>query len=69
MRVQAVDYVRDTIGEDIRAVCADKSANEAGLLTYNIDLSATVLAIWNKIYSESREGGSVSTKLMRSFST
>jgi hypothetical protein len=59
MRVQAVDYVRDTIGEDIRAVCADKSVNETGLLTYNVDLSATVLAFWNKIYSESCGGGSV----------
>jgi hypothetical protein len=64
MRVQAIDYVRDTIGEDIKAVCVDKSTNEVGLLTYNLDLSATVLAIWNKIYSESWGKDSPKLKLI-----
>jgi len=69
MRVQAIDYVRETIGEEIRAVCADKSSHEAGLLTYNVDLSATVLAIWNKIYSEVCRGASLSMELTRRFSS
>jgi ABC-type uncharacterized transport system fused permease/ATPase subunit len=52
MRVQAIDYVRDTIGEDIRAVCSDKSSTGNGLVNHSPDLSVTISILWNKIYSK-----------------
>ena len=52
MRIQAIDYVRETIGEEMRALCSETLADSpriGGVL----DVSVAVSRIWDKIYSES----------------
>ena len=51
MRIQAVDYVRDTIGDEMRTLCSDTSL-ESGPISGASDVSVAVSRIWDKIYSK-----------------
>lgn len=52
MRIEAVDYVRDTIGEEMRSLCSE-SQLDTGRIG---DVSVAVSRIWDKIYSKSDPG-------------
>ncbi|KAG7527626.1 hypothetical protein FFLO_06748 [Filobasidium floriforme] len=54
MRIQAVDYVRDTIGDDMRTLCSDTSL-ESGPISGASDVSVAVSRIWDKIYMSRHE--------------
>jgi hypothetical protein len=51
MRIQAVDYVRDTIGVEMRTLCSDTSL-EPGRISGASDVSVAVSRTWDKIYSK-----------------
>jgi hypothetical protein len=51
MRIQAVNYVRATIGDEMRTLCDDTSS-ESGPISGASDVSVAVSRIWDKIYSK-----------------